>query len=59
MEEAIEEIVKFAVKRSRRWGDDDRFTILNEASQRLMDEAHVILQAQYLTLNEMNDEEDF
>lgn len=56
MDETIEKIVRMALKEARKYGDDDQYTILNEASQRLMDEAQTVFQAQYLNFNEGDDD---
>lgn len=56
MDETIEKIVRLALKEARKYGDDDQYTILNEASQRLMDEAQTVFQAQYLNFNVGDDD---
>lgn len=56
MESTIEKIVSLALKASKGYSPDDRYTVLNEAGYRLQEEASNIIVIEGMDYNEMENE---
>lgn len=56
MESTIEKIVSLALKASKDYGLDDRYTVLNEAGYRLQEEASNIIAIESMDYNETENE---